>query len=202
MSDDRQPAIPQAPVLQVPGMTCQLEVNLGEQDRKLMFQTFFDRDVTAAEMDAVLDKMQRAADRKRAQHLLPGYRRNRENVQHDLDENRKRIKAKEAEIAEGDKIVDERITPLRARLGEVIAAQADEWHQSGKRSEFKPTRSKATAEIEKQIDDLLATQLKAHNEAEQLTRETQNVIDQGIRALEQLNAMIKELEALAADQPL
>jgi hypothetical protein len=188
-----------APALVQPGMVARLSINLGEQDRILQFETYFDRDENQTEINHRLDQMQKAADRKRAQHLLPSYRRNREDVEHKTNENRRRLAGVEAMLRESDKIRSEKLVELDTGLAVVIGGLRDAWYASGKRGEFKEPRTKDTAHYQTQIDALEAGATKERNEAQVQIAELQNEIKDGERALAKWDVLIAEHEALIRD---
>lgn len=194
MSEQYDPSLP-LPELIVPGIVIRTKVNLGQQDCEMGFELSVDRDEPIENLDAACDKVMGAALRQRAKMILPGWRHQREGVQFKYDENRKRLAEMEARLAESRKIRDEAIRRLEVIRDAAISAAAADWRDSGKRGEFKPQQQMLRPHDAK-IEELRKAGDAEAGEANVQRAQLETELQEGFRALEQWNVMIREQEAL------
>lgn len=177
-----------------------MNVGLGEQDRVIQFEANIDKDAPQSDFDTVCDKLSRTADRLRARHLLPNFRRQLEDVEFKHNENLARKAEVNARLKVMDEARDAKVLELRQHLGDAISRARDEHVASGRRGEFKPGAS-VTSRIDAQINQIEEGRAKEHAEAEQMLATLDNEIKDGERMIYKHKVMIAEYEALAADGP-
>lgn len=181
-----------------PGIIIRTSVNLGEQDRLIQFETFCDRDESENEINHRCDVMMRAADRQRAKHLLPSYKRNREDVEYKTNDNKARLAELEARLKAMNDARSEKVLELQKEMGDAIGRARDEHVDSGRRGAFKAPGA-LTSRFQTQIDQVLDAGVKEHNEAATQRSVLENEIKEGQRGLEKWDVLIREQEALASE---
>lgn len=180
-------------------ITIRLNVGLGEQDRVIQFETLADKDQPQDELDALCDKIARAADRLRAKHLLPNFRRQLEDVEYKHNENLVRRSETVARLKVMDEVRDAKVLELRQALGAAIDRARDEYFASGRRGDFRPPAA-VTGRPQAQINEVEAGREKDHAEAAQVLATLDNEIKDGERMIFKHKVMIAEYEKLASGE--
>lgn len=179
-----------------PGIIIRTKVNLGEQDREIGFETSIDRDAEQGEIDHLCDKIMATANRLRAKHLLPVYRRQLDQLEYKHAENRGRLAEGDAKLAALAEAREERRRKLLDSLNGKLDNDRGNWLASGRRGEYKPAQSVGREE-RAALAELDQGQTRDEQEWAVQKDQLDTELKEGRRAIDQMNAMIAELEAHA-----
>jgi hypothetical protein len=186
--------------LAAPGAILRLTMNLGEQECALQLESFLDRDASQEEYDHLARKMMVTAEKERARRLLPGYRRQLEQIEFVTGENKKKLAEINARLSEGKRQRELKITELRVHKDRAHTEAHDAWYGSGRKGEFKGTPQ--VHRMDTQINQLLEAQQKEEAEAAVQKAQLDTEIHDGDRRIVQAKVLLKEQEQLARGEDI
>lgn len=189
----------------VPGMTVRASFPLGSGDNHILqFERTIDADAPQEEIDYLCDVMVRAGDRLRAKFELPGLRRQLENVYYKLNLDRANKQRSEAEIEAFRIARMDKSRELRERHQAVYDQAYKEHIASGRMGEFEPGGAlKGNLErMKTEIEQLSAPIEERENDLVTQLRRAEHEVEQGERAVTQLQSLIRERESLARGEDI